>query len=51
MQQAEYKQLQQEGELRKVTEEFKKYKTDANTLMMGHMKRQSELKKTDDAKS
>ncbi len=50
MQQAEYKQVQQEGELRKVTEEFKKYQKDANTLMAENIKRQSDLKKTDEAK-
>ncbi len=50
MQQAEYKQVQQEGELRRVTEEFKKYQKDANTLMAENIKRQSDLKKTDEAK-
>ena len=50
MQQAEFKQVQQEGELRKVTEEFKKYQKDANTLMAENIKRQSDLKKTDEAK-
>ena len=51
MQQAEYKQVQQEGELRRVTEEFKKYQKDANTLMAENIKRQSDLKKTDEAKN
>lgn len=50
MQQAEFKQVQQEGELRRVTEEFKKYQKDANTLMAENIKRQSDLKKTDEAK-
>ena len=50
MQQAEYKQVQQEGELRRVSEEFKKYQKDANTLMAENIKRQSDLKKTDEAK-
>jgi len=39
MQQAEFKQVQQEGELRRVTEEFKKYQKDANTLMAENIKR------------
>ena len=50
MQQAEFKQVQQEGELRRVTEEFKKYQKDANTIMAENIKRQSDLKKTDEAK-
>ena len=50
MQQAEFKQVQQEGELRRVIEEFKKYQKDANTLMAENIKRQSDLKKTDEAK-
>ena len=50
MQQAEFKQVQQEGELRRVTEEFKKYQKDANTLMAENIKRQSDLKKTDETK-
>jgi len=32
-------------------EEFKKYKADANKLMMENLKRQSELKKNDEAKN
>ena len=50
MQQAEFKQVQQEGELRRVTEEFKKYQKDANTIMAENIKRQSDLKKTDETK-
>lgn len=51
MQQAEFTQVQTEGELKRVTEEFKQYKINANNLMMEHMKRQSDLKKADESKT